>query len=103
MSIMGKSMATTISMIMLVLSLAVVSPTTAVGKGIRRTGTEARAQQETNLKVRNLRQSGKGLRAASGARNPKQGNSLLVGGAGGAGSLGLMDYQGNPVTTYLRK
>ena len=104
MSTIRKSTSATISMIALVLSLAVVSPTTAIGKGNRRTKSPDSSQQGTNPKGRNLRPSGTGLRsAASGTRNPKQGTPLLVGGAGGAGSLGLLDYQGYPVTTYARK
>jgi hypothetical protein len=45
MSTIGKSIATTISMTVLVLSLAVVSPTAAIGKGNKRTGNPARFRQ----------------------------------------------------------
>ena len=41
MSTIEKSISVTISMIVLVLSLAVVGPTTAMGKGNKRTGNQA--------------------------------------------------------------
>ena len=65
MSIIGKSIAPTISMIMLVVSLAVVSSTTAMGKGNRRTGNSARFQQGTDVKRRNVSPSRTQLRSAS--------------------------------------
>ena len=45
MSTIQKSIATTISMIVLVISLAVVSPTTAIGKGNKRAGNTARSDK----------------------------------------------------------
>src|SRR6185503_14872574 len=63
MSTVEKTTATTISMIVLVLSLA-VGPTTASGKGNKRTGNTARSQQGPNLKERNVRPSGTSLRSA---------------------------------------
>ena len=45
MSTIEKTIATTISMIVLVLSMVVVSPTTAMGKGIKRTGNQARSNK----------------------------------------------------------
>ena len=106
MSIIRTSIATTISMIVVVLSLSVVCPTTAIGKGNKR------GPRVTGAAVVGKRLSKKGtgldpgtsLRsAASRTSYPKRGTSLLVGGAGGAGSLGLLDYDGHPITTYARK
>ena len=45
MSTIEKSISATISMIVLVLSLAVVGPTTAMGKGNKRTGNQARSSK----------------------------------------------------------
>ena len=48
MSTIKKSIATTISMIVLVLSLAVISPTTAIGKGNKRTANTARSDKSAS-------------------------------------------------------
>jgi len=73
MSTLSKSTTTTISLITLVLSLAVVSPSTAIAKGSRRTANSATSQYVQNLGGRNKSLSGSALRSASGTLNPKRG------------------------------
>ena len=73
MSTLSRSTATTISLIALVLSLAVVSPTKASGKGRRRTANPAEGQHVQNLGGRNVSPSGSALRSASGTLNSKRG------------------------------
>ena len=69
MSTIVKSIAT-IGVVVLVLSFAVVSPQTALGKGNKRTWSAARFQHATNLSSRRLGPSGTRLRTgASGARS----------------------------------
>ena len=69
MSTIVKSITTTIGMVVLVLSFAVVSPQIALGKGNKRTWSPARFQHATNLS-RRLGPSSTRLRsAASGTRS----------------------------------
>ena len=67
----GKRIATAIGMIV-VLSLAFVGQTSAMGKGNKQTGNMSRFQQGQNLKRRNGSQSGTCIRSvASSTRHPK--------------------------------
>ena len=107
MSIIRRSIATTISMIVVVLSLSVVSPNTAIGKGNKRgprvTGASVSGGKRLTINGTGFDPRTSLRSAASRTGHPKRGTNLLVGGAGGAGSLGLLDYDGHPITTYLRK
>ena len=105
MSIIRRSIATTISMIVVVLSLSVVSPNTAIGKGNKRVPRVIGASVGGGKTINGTGfDPGTGLRsAASRTGHPTRGTNLLAGGAGGAGSLGLLDYDGHPITTYWRK
>ena len=88
MSTIGKSIATTISMIVVVLSLAVVCPTAARGNGNKRTGSPARSQQSHNMKARNVGPHSTPL----GTSNPKWHLPTVA-----------LDYMGSPVVTYSRR
>ena len=70
MSTIVKSIATTIGMVVLLLSFAVVSPQIALGKGNKRAWSPARFQHATNLSSRRLGPSSARLRSAiSGSRS----------------------------------
>ena len=88
MSTVGKSIATTISMIVVLLSLAVVSPATALGNGNKRTGNPSRSQQSHNMKARNASPRS----AALVTSNPKWRPPTVS-----------MDYIGQTVVTYSRR
>ena len=88
MSTIGKSIVTTISMIVVVLSLAVVSPTTARGNGNKRTRNPARSQQSHNMKARSVSPHSTSIVTT----NPKWHLPVT-----------MMDYMGSPVVTYSRR
>lgn len=84
MSTIGKSMATTISMI--VLSLSIVSPIIASAKENKRIPNSAKVQQVHNP-------SGSGLRLSSSSRrNPKFGVPIRS-------TVTMLDYEGSPVVS----
>ena len=70
MSTIVKSIATTIGIVVLVLSFAVASPQIALGRGNKRTWSPARFQHATNLSSRRLGPSSTRLGSApSGTRS----------------------------------
>ena len=91
-----KRIATTISMIVAVVSLAAVSPTASMGKGNRPTGNPARAQQATNSQRRTvtmLDYEGQTVVAPTGNANSRTGNLAR---SRQSSTVTMLDYDGSP-------